>query len=484
MILAFLLTGACLIPDIRDAWAQRPGQWAPARPIPGLDHERPPMFIADQNNTVHAFNSQRVGLGTQDIGILYRQWSLDGGWTQPVDIFVPWPTVNSPLLDVILDPDGVFHLIYYGGQQEDGQIYYTHAYASVADRATSWSKPVRIGEGAGPLSAARIFRDDDGRMIVIYSGQRDGNGLYQIRSDDNGLNWVEATPIYLVSGADRWAHSIMMDMDSQRQLHMVWSIVNELGLGEEVLYARLDATWTNWSQPYRLAALEGNDYSANWPTIYIYRDELFVIYMDSFPAARFMRRSQDGGETWSPPIRPFPHIGEYGHAVMVEDGSGQLHLLLGNRIGNPEIHGMWHSVWLGDRWSSLQAVISGPRTDAFDPSSPKAVISQGRVLLVAWWNNVREADVAWYSYLILDLPEDPSTPLPQPPTPTPTMTPEVRPTLTLPMDSNQPGTDNSLDSSNQEWGAENPGLPLIVGILPAVLLIAVVLYVKRPSSRY
>jgi hypothetical protein len=320
-------------------------------------------------------------------------------------------------------------------------------------------------------------------MIVIYSGQRDGDGLYQIRSDDNGLNWVEATPIYMVTGTDRWAYSIMIETDNQGQLHMVWSVVNELGLGEEVLYARLDTTWTNWSQPYRLAALEGNDYSANWPTIHSYSDELLVIYMDSFPATRFMRRSQDGGKTWSPPIRPFPHIGEYGHAIMLEDGIGRLHMLLGNRIGNPEIHGMWHSVWLGERWSTLQAVISGSKTETFDPSRPKAVISQGRVLLVAWWNDVRDADVAWYSYLILDIPEDPSTPLPHPPTPTPILSPEVRPTLTLPLDTNGPITGISFESTNQQWRAENPGLPIIVGILPAVFLIAIVLYIKRPTSK-
>ena len=69
------------------AQAQELENWSLQQQIPDYDDltETPPFIVADQNRTVHAFNSQTID---GERLIVYRQWSLEKGWTSPIDIFM------------------------------------------------------------------------------------------------------------------------------------------------------------------------------------------------------------------------------------------------------------------------------------------------------------------------------------------------------------------------------------------------------------
>ena len=47
------------------------------------------------------------------------------------------------------------------------------------------------------LNSAAITGDDQGNLFIIYSGNRDGNGVYFLTSDNAGENWSEPSPIFL-----------------------------------------------------------------------------------------------------------------------------------------------------------------------------------------------------------------------------------------------------------------------------------------------
>ena len=394
--------------------AQAINQWTPPKPIPDYVNIRAPILVADQNKTIHAFYNEPLD-GTTDV-FYYRKWNLEQGWTQRTDFMIVLLSVLNPIQSVFLDNSGTFHLIYHGDLDIDGNIYYTHAPASVAERATSWSKPVIIGPGSGPVVAAQMLGDGKNNLVVLYGGQVAGDGLYEVHSNDGGNSWTDPRVLTLIDKIDLWPFSIRMVRDRDDLYHAVWSLVGARGVGLGVYYSRLAADLSSWTSPFELATLEAGEYSTQWPAIIDDGDHLIVIYQDSFPATRFMRISPDGGRTWTEPVRPFPHTGEYENPVMIKDGDGKIHMLLGNRIGIPEIHGMWHSVWQGENWSELQPVVTGPRTATFDPSSPRAVIVQGNILFVSWWNNVVDAGPAMYSYIILNASELPivSSQMPDP----------------------------------------------------------------------
>jgi hypothetical protein len=287
--------------------------------------------------------------------------------------------------------------------------------------------------------------------------------------------------VFLVNDGDFIPNGTRLALDQQGRLHAVWSIVNTAGIDQAIYYSRLEADYSQWSDPTLLAKRDEGDYKAAWPVIIYYNGELIVIYQDSFPATRWMRRSKDGGQTWSVPVKPWKHEGEYEHVVLIVDSNNILHIILGNRNGDC-CHGMWHGVWLGEHWSELEPIVMGPKTSTFDPSAPRAVISQGNVLLATWWTDTGGGprNGAWYSYTLLDAPEIPAIPLQTAQatnTPTITGSPGIISAVRTP--SPVPNTIRLSNQGKLISRADNPGYYVFLGFIPAGLFVVVVFLVKR-----
>jgi hypothetical protein len=176
-----------------------------------------------------------------------------------------------------------------------------------------------------------------------------------------------------------------------------------------------------WSQPMPLDKLVGLGIAI--PTVIEHQGTVLILYNNGLegqvPPVQWMLRSDDGGKTWSQPIRPFPtHIGRNGTISLVVDGADTLHVFFGQRTsggeGEPVIHGMWHSVW-NNGWGPLQPVVSAPQSESFDPYDARAIVSQGNVILVTWRTDPGRKDVwPFYSSTALDMPELPVVALPTP----------------------------------------------------------------------
>lgn len=470
--------------------AQGPIQWTPQQRIPDYgDESVPPYLVADQNRTVHVFNYQPLDDNSVE-AIFYRTWTLDEGWTQPNDILLS-PQPGAPQLrGVFLDPFGIFHLVFFAGNELGGEIYYTHAAAIDAHRAPAWSEPRSIGEDAGPYPFAAFTGDDTGHLYLVYDAKLDGVGLYEVHSTDYGVTWSEPVPVYLPYQDKVWPAAIELTVAPDGRLHAVWSVWNQTGTSDAVYYARLDpATW-QWSAPLLLAQRDAGEYEADWASIIHYHGELIVIYQDGFPATRYMRRSADEGITWSNPVAPWPHVGEYSAAVFLVDSSDVLHVILGNRNGDC-CHGMWHGVWRGSQWAPLDALVTGPKTPEFDPSRPSAVLSQGNVLLATWWTDTGGGprNGVWFSYGILNTPELPLVPFP-------TSTPNAAPALLAATSTLTPtatpvatATTTVAKLSGAQASRPNfqsvfrPAMTVLAGVVPAVVLLLGVLFVQLRQTR-
>lgn len=476
--------------------------WLLANHIPLYDDEYPPYLVADQNRIVHAFNSQQMENG--EVAILYRTWSVEMGWSSPVDILLPDTNLRLSLQGAFLDEAGVFHIVYYRGNQGSGEFLYSRALASEAMNAHSWPPPINIADLAGPLNSAALTGDGKGKLTLVYAGQKLGIGLYEVHSNDGGISWTDSVAVAVVFEPDNLPTHIRVTGDSLGRLHVVWSTVSSRGLGEKVYYSRREEDGVSWNKPYELAAREGQDYAADWASIIYYNDELIVMYMDGsvpsgVPPTRWMRRSGDGGQSWTSPFIPFSQVGEHGFAELIVDSNNALHIVLANRVGFPVVEGLWYGRWLGNRWGELelvtpsspeQAIAIGSYPEVGRASRPNAIISQGNVLLVTWWHDLGVAGLtvpASYSFTFLDAPELPLIPLPRM---SESLTPEVeiiseQPPFSDEFEEALPAAP-SIEKSVMELPLPitiNPLELMIQGTIPAILMIFTFIYIYSKSLR-
>jgi hypothetical protein len=475
--------------------AQQPGQWSPDEQIPGyLDDTFTPYLLADQDRTVHAFASQWVGLEDPQLAIVYRQWSLDRGWTTPVDILLA-PAGEAQIYCAFLDRTGMMHLIFWGGTARAASIYYSTAPTESADRAPAWSTPQLVGENALQPGSAAIAGDDKGNLIIIYSGNSVGNGVYATYSSDSGDTWSEPEPIFLTYNPELVPFSLGAYMGRAGQLHAVWNVVTSTGVDMSVHYARLDVASQQWSDPVLLEQRIDKEgfFGPSFPSIVDNGDYVIVMYNSGNPVSggavdagrpvMRVRTSDDGGRSWSDPITPFPrHVGRSGGHSLVVDGNHFVHALFMQRIEqsvdgkDAVIDGPWHSVLRGERWSEPDPFIT-----TLSPHDIRAVVSQGNVLLVTWREDPGAGQKGiWYSYIKLDAPELPVIPLP-----TLTAVPTATPTLTAMPNNVNPTPPPELEVALHEpvpsGDIGNPGGLLVLGVTPVILVLVGIIVVRQAS---
>ena len=478
--------------------------WSPDEKVPGyLDDTFTPFLLADRNRTVHAFVSQWVENDGRNLAIVYRQWTLAGGWTRPVDIILSPTGGNANFLGAFLDASDILHVIFSVTKSNSTTIYYSFAPAINADWSLAWSSPMPIGWDAQGLNSAAIVGDDQGNLVVIYGGNRDGNGVYFIHSKDSGRNWSGPLPVFLTYDTLLSAFSLRLTVSPDQKINAAWNVVTNLGIDEALYFASFDTENSKWETPIELERrIDLPEYfGPSFPAIVDNGRELVVIYNSGNPftgrpvgAGRPIQRSRislDGGETWNEPLNPFPfHVGRSGEHTVALDGNGTPHTLFVQRIESSDdegnykiIGGIWHSALQNGGWTNPDRFVT-----LLAPHDVRSVVVQGNVLLAVWRQDPGlGAKGVWYSYSILDVPEKPVTPLATVPADfyvatsvfAPELgTPEPTPPSELP---DQPEVPDDAPPSNL---GGNPALPIIVGIIPVILiLIGVVLGYRYLTNR-
>lgn len=467
--------------------AQQGYFWSRQERIPEYydNTEEPPFLIADQNHTVHAFNSQPLDLGDPDSkkAIFYRQWTIESGWTYPNDILFDAGGNSMDLIGAVDDQTGKVHLVL---QLHNQDVYYSQAFLSEAGSSFAWSTPVLLGEKSQQVRSgfervSSIAADATGNnIVVIYSGSRDGDGLYFVDSSDGGNSWSQPYPIYLTGDETIIVTDPKLDIGDTGIFHAVWSTFLASGSGGPGYYANFDSVLNAWSEPIAL-----DTPGIRTPSVIEYQGDVIVAYHHSNVNGSWWRRSSDGGKTWIFPGQiSAQHVGTNGMVSFVTDSSNILHVFFGNRIDGC-CHGMWHSIWTGTTWTIPEAVVSGPQIkdviggNGFDPRSARAVISNGNVVLVTWGTDgAGGVNGAWYSYKLLNTPELPALPLSAP-----SAIPQFVILEDLPV-ATDTGDKESIPNNALENIADsppisqNPQVPIFLGIIPVVLLLVGIIFVR------
>lgn len=461
------------------------GRWLTPDTIPGYHMETwPPVLVADQNRTVHAFSSQWVGEGSDRV-IMYNRWTHDQGWTLPVDILLS-PLGEARILDAYLDPDGIMHLIFWGGDNTYANIYYTKSPATQAADPRAWLAPVLVAPNAGDPESGVILWDDHDNLGIIFHGRNFGEGVYGIFSSDNGGSWSDSLPIFLSGNAELYPTRLRSGRSESGASHVVWNMGDEAGQGRGVYYTSVDPGAADWREPLMLdASPEG--LGTDRPAVIENKDVLYVIYING---GIKMRTSPDGGLSWGAITKLFSrHVGYNGSLSPVVDGNGDLHLFFGQRIsGSPDIHGMWHSTLVNYRWTEPDAIIKGPLVrdmtnySGFDPYQAQAIVSQGNTILVTWRTDPAAGpNGIWYSYQILDIEETSVHPLPEAGNPSISVTEDEGILVSTPH-SNLPVPTPQLISTAQPDVQISQNSILLVGIIPAALFILLLVLWRAMSG--
>jgi hypothetical protein len=428
--LLLLLAALCFSAAEPLAAQEQPPAWAQQQRIPGYsDRTEPPILLPDSTGVIHAFAYQELNEPGEmrEVGIVYSQWSYEDGWTTPVDIILSPIKRQARVMDVYLDPQGYFHLIFYGGDEEEAYIFYSTAHLSEAGQASAWKRPAVIGERPLTPSLAKIAGDGLGNLRVLYSGNLDGPGLFMISSANNGENWHDVEPFFLTYNRFHRAAVINWRWGASGKLHLVWQIGNDVGQNVAGYYAQADAQMENWTAPISIDEGIGADQGmgvAN-PAVIEHEGLIIIAYNNGIPPVgvpptNWMRASADNGQTWTERIRiSQEHVGRNGLLSFVVDSENQLRLFFGLRVptsGIEALHGMWHTVWQNGRWSRSEAVVSAPGGRGFDPYDARAAVALGNRLLLTWRTDPGNAQPGvWYSYTLLNGPtlEAAAVPTPQ-----------------------------------------------------------------------
>lgn len=472
--------------------AQTESPWMPDQRIPGYrDNTFTPFLLADQNGYVHAFASQSAGDG-EPVGIVYRKWSLKSGWTTPVDILLS-PIGDAVMPSAFLDSKGILHLVFYGGNQDSANIYYSSAPVESANSIRAWSTPAIIGDSAvGPPYAA-LTGDEDGNLVMIYTGDLDGGGVYSVQSSDSGLTWSKPAPVYLVDDPNLIPFSLRLSPGRDGQVHAAWNVVTATGGDISLHYARFDFGTLQWTAPIVLNEIlpsAADSFGPSYPSVADNGSEVIVMYNNGNPLPsqraglgrpiQMVSLSKDNGDTWEPPTVPFIRLeGRSGEHVLVQDSDNIVHALFVQRTagGSEVLGGIWESEYQNGFWSDPNRFV--PTYSAHDL---RAVVSQGNVLLMAWRLDpgVGQKGI-WYTYKILDSKE---LPIASYPTRPPDASVQAEPTVALvPTATRTPIPKELLNQPRS--GVSNPGSSIGFGILAVslILLVIVVLFAKSRSRQ-
>jgi hypothetical protein len=480
--IAFLL----LAGSISNSNAQSANFWSEQRKIPDYFAvaQQPPYMVADQNHTIHAFNSQPLDLEAEvsPKALYYRQWREESGWTYPNDIILDENGRDVEVLDVASDSSGVVYLIF---QKDFQSIYFTYATLADAGKSTAWAASVQIAEESthvsiGFESLASMAVDDNGNILVVYSGYQAGQGLYSVHSSDHGNNWSQPYPVYLTGDGSIVVTDPKLFVSKSGKAHVVWSTFMSDGSGGPGYYANFDLSTHTWNDPVPLD-LTG----IRTPSIVEHTDGLFISYYHYSNNGNWWRRSSDGGDTWTLPSRLSPrHVGTNGRVSFVLDSANTLHAFFGQRI-NDQNHGMWESIWRGGAWSTPESVVKGPQVRdmpgefGFDPASARAIISNGNLVMVSWaTDGFAGVNGAWYAYKRLNAPELPAVVDEGPTLPVSVLPTDTSVPLTGVATTNTPSV--SLDELDRQPAGTlyNPQTSILAGAFMALALVSGVVLMR------
>jgi hypothetical protein len=416
--------------------------------------------------------------------LYYSRWDGEQ-WSSPVDVqansggYIEYPRA-------VVDNKGVLHAVWVATQAEFVRVMYSRVEAGKADSITDWSQPVVLVDPSLAIYyPVDISVDSKGGLHVLYSQIGDRAGAYVINSTDGGDNWSDPVQLFATmdaQGASDGVSTVRLVVDAKDRLHATWTRYDQSGNGKSIYYAQSTDYGQTWSRPFEVAAWQMGWYETDWLSAGVVGDEIHLIWEGGVGSYLNECISEDGGKTWGDNL-----VGENGFASLVVDSANQLHMLVVKRGEHAEsVHGIWYTTWDQDHWSdpillgtnnfilywkmnkmsmaSIQEDLVGTFTGGGLRYQVASILNGNELFVVVV--NEYGGDI-WGSESTLSAPEFAPKPYPQATAP-PTMTVVPDQPLDTPTPTPLP---NSMTSGAQQGGEIQPTTMLILGVMPAVLII-------------
>jgi hypothetical protein len=423
--------------------------------VEGVGEIHDPLIISDPYGNVHVFWTV---IDSNSALIYYTR--LDAtGWTAPIDI-VAAGTASAPR--AVVGQDGFIYLVWYGS---NGTIKYSRALVNEAEFAGKWFGPYNV---TSANIRASLATSPSGPVYLAFPGQ--GNAGVFIQSLDlRSLSWSSPKIIAWNSLIDTAADYVQMKISSNGTLHAVWTefYYPESWPPRGVFYSRSTDRGDTWSIPMELG---GDGYDQ--VNIAVVDDDNIHVAWNGMAGVggRYHRWSSDGGQTWTETIGLIsPGIGgTEGLPQLVVDQAGTLHLL------TTYSGCAWHTYFDEQKWAT-PVCISGEKARASNyMEEPAMTVSEGNKLHAVFWDDRKRL---WYTSMVSSAswipPETLDNVLVQP---TPNLAPTdfsiVTPSI---------NTTNFPDGQNLGESPRfvlNTGQILLLGLVPAILLILLVVVIR------
>jgi hypothetical protein len=439
--------------------------------------------VADKEERIHVLWSQSndTSFNIPDSALHYARWEGERLWSQPVAILSsPEEPADQPA--VALDSAGRLLVVWQRGS--NGEIFFSQAGANQAVLPEEWSEPLRLSAPGQMSSTPDILVDSEGGIYVTYAVPvNEGRGIYLTYSADDGQTWSDPIKVFDAAAAG-WA---MLDhpclaLTGNGGMHLLWTRYNlRAGQAEPwaVAYARSQDGGDTWSPPE--AAVEN---PVNWSFITGAGNQTVHRFWRELTAGQtttlWHERSLDNGGTWER-IAPISIFGQaVGSPRLAWDHAGKLHLLqvVSQGTGRYVLH---HWSWDGERWGgggSLELNV-----DADTSIADMAVaVSPGGNLAVVLSGQTEDQDLGtreeqlFFTRRSLEMVEGLPTPIPPVPV-TPAVTEEqiaLEPTALPTALPTATPTPNLAAIGATGGSPGNSWSGLIVGGVLAALIVAVV----------
>ena len=174
--------------------------------------------------------------------IVYNYWTIETGWSEPTDVILSPLFAEAHTPAAYLDKQGYIHIVFYGGHDINGNIYYTKVHASQAADASAWSSPLSIAAAARPPITVWIAGDADENLYVLFGGNPEGTGIYATETVDGGETWRLPELVAATYNDRLWPYAIRMYYGESGRLYAVWNFLNQRAWGVSLFVATYDFT--------------------------------------------------------------------------------------------------------------------------------------------------------------------------------------------------------------------------------------------------
>jgi hypothetical protein len=431
------------------------------------------VFWSDKYNSDSRAPAQQVEQGDT----LYHMFWDGQQWSQPLDIILKNPQAVALVYPyATIGADDQIYLTWSGVNG----LYFSHAPALNAHNATSWQPAQAIAEGLGVDQSCLIL--DSSRVLHVAYAKLEsdlGGNIAYVRSADGGVTWSLPQALSEIRpNEDKVSAAPQMVQDAQGWLHLVWAERSAPDwIGSRILYARSEDDGETWTIPEPLAEIRTGEKWADVPRVAATGDgNLHVVWVCGAAAHRCYRASDDGGRTWSPTERIFGGLmSKAGWDAMVADHEGSLHLIAQLRYPM----GIYYAFKLANGpWNQPIRVVSQPGFE--DGHFPHAALSGGNQLHAVWQKDAQHGDVV---YLRGTTAASPLTPVEIPTGANPVQSTADHPTPTANAFTASEGTERPPAPSQEKESrpTDQPTKvtqPLLLGVFPAVILVALAVGVQ------